>query len=517
MQIALAFAFSQYSAVAYWAHVAGFASGLAVAAALVAAKVVPRHRAGEPAPAGGSRLAAALAAVAPARGGAAAYLELAGAPGGMEPMRAESGGGAFGPARPGKREDFFGPTQDDAATRVAAIVAAAEAGDTDKAVALTRRELRILGKRAAEPAGFIRIGDALYHAGVYPIALEAWSAFIARADAADARLPEVKYRAGMVAACYLRDFEKARPFLADAAESHERDDRRAAARKELDAVTTNLDRTSVDIDSNLLSGPCAVIRQTAEVVNVAEIGRIAAKATGKAYADMTHLLRRSVGFVATDLDPIKARMLAVELQEKGIPVLIVPMDKLVVLPPAVKVDWAAVTSTGLELHPAGEAPDATVAKGWNDVFYVSAGVVGFTRERKVEDHFRPHGPRPMAAGFGAAAFYAQNAEPSYTTRDEHYENVVVDVFTLNPFSCHRLVEESISFAGSPQAATHSQHLNFVQLVTDLIAFGGNLPANEGLTLVASDAPERRWRGLTFNGIRDFEKYNYWRLQLEQYG
>ena len=119
-------------------------------------------------------------------------------------------------------------------------------------------------------------------------------------------------------------------------------------------------------------------------------------------------------------------------------------------------------------------------------------------------------------GFGMGAVRMSSGS-GFRYKEERYQQVVFDVFTLNPFECFRLTEGKIDFRGAPQAQTQSAKLNYRRLIRDFLAHGGNVPVNRGVELVATDAPLGRWKGVTFNSMSDFERYNYWRLQLEQYG
>ena len=511
LQVLYATLLSSLTPVAYGAHIAGFACGVAGAIVLracgMAGRSVQAYEGAEAAP----------------------EVEPFGAPSGGQALFLEAGGPEFAAAgAPGRsvageafstamlREMKEVRAVLDPGDRVQAILDAAAAGQAEKAAELTRTELRITGKKAAEPFAFARIGDALHRKGVYPMAFEAYLAFITRTPAEDARLPEIKFRAGMVASRYLRDYEKATLYLRDAADFHEREDRKAAAAKELDAIEANLGRTSVSQeDGALLSGPCAVIRQTAGTINIADVGRKVCTATGGAFADATMLIRGSVGFLAKDVDALKAKQLATQLQAMDIPVLVLPMDKLVVLPPALQIGWAAVLPEGIQLR--REAGDAeTLLRKWDEIFYVSVGHVSFTRQRRVEDPFAPRQMTQFGGGLGHGVEISGGG-PSWTYKDESFESIVLDVFALDPFECYRCIEHQMSFAGSPRYRSPSLRANMAQVASDMLAFGQGLPCNEGLGLLASDAPERRWRGMTFDSVREFEQYNYWRLQLEQYG
>jgi len=481
------------SNVAYWAHVAGFLTGVAVAGLLLAFGVVKKP----------------IAAAAPIRQGRrpvrlpdaetlrpatdADYLE-------VEPAAAAREG-----PRQAPEEAFAGAAGDDAAGRAEAIVAAVSSGELSKALAMTRVEMHKAGLRASPPTSLVAIADAFYQRKVHGVAFELYGEFIRRAPAGDFRLPEVKFRAGMVAARHLRDYEAARAFLSDVARCHGREERRALAEKEVETVNARLAVVAVQSEDALVSSPCAIVRRTAGPINLPEVGALVARESGKALADVTRLLRASVGFVATDLEPLKAKSVAARLQEMGVPVLVIPADKLVALPMAREARWAGVRPDGIQLGAAGDG-SAPAPRKWEEVFFASIGKVVTEKNRP-----SPFGPEQHHRG----QFMDVPIQGDFAV--ERSEKLVFDIFTLNPFQCFRLTSESASTAyAGPNGEARLQR-NFARLVSDFVACGASVPTNGGPVLAALDAPARRWKGLTFDSIYDFDCYNYWRLQLEQYG
>lgn len=504
MQVLLAVVFGEYSNVAYGAHIGGFAVGLAATLVLMSLGVVKPIRAAVRSGASGGKLVDEFDVDSGGSGRVQVYRDRAG---GVNVLAAESTLVAAG------------QVSADSGARVRAILDWVSAGETDRAVQATQLELRLPGKRAADLPSLAKIADAFYQNGVYAMAFHVYDAFIARATPGNPLLPEVEFRAGIIASRDLRDFAAAKRLLADAAKRHESAERRAQAERELRRIEANLERTSIDSAGGLLEGPCAVIRQTAGMVNISEIGRIVSQAVKRPLADVTRLLKGSVGFVGTGLDPVQAKAVAAQLQEMGVPVLVVPEDKLVALPAARELTWAAVGQEGLTLR-AGGGEAEPIEKKWDDVFYISAGRVAFTSQKRVVDDLggstmtRRYGGIGLG-GMGAGVPMEPESKWRYVERKE--VKIVCDIFTLNPFACLRGVDGKVDFRGSPQGATMSSHLNFMRLVSDIVAYGRGVPVNEGVKVVAANASERRWRSVTFNSIADFERYNYWRLQLEQYG
>jgi membrane associated rhomboid family serine protease len=497
LQIVLAIMVGSESSVALWAHIGGFAAGLTVTLILFMLKVIKAPP--KPAVRIDSPLARAAADAGVLRGPVDRPFQTGGAGGGVVTTRVVESG----------------TLSADASRRIEDIFGALSGGETQKAVRLAQLELKIPRKAAAEPWALARVADAFYQGGVHAVSFRVYEEVIRRMAADDARLPEMKFRAAIIAARHLEDHNAARRLFEEVIRSHQRDDRVKLARRELSRIESNLARTGVEEAMGLLQGPCAVIRQTSEMVNVAAVGRLVAQASGKPLADVTRLVKSSVGFLATGLPPVQAKQLASQLQEMDIPALVIPEEKLVALPNAFEVAWAAASPEGVRLR---AADGGEVSKGYDGIFYASCGIVGFTTRKRVADDFAiGSGPRYAAVGIGHMSAVPVEDGPRFTYKDIRTNKLVFDIFTLDPFVCYRLIEEKIDFRGSPHAVTASAHLNFRRLISDFVALGRGVPANEGVHLVAADAPARKWRRLTFGSIADFERYNYWRLQLEQYG
>jgi len=484
--------------VAYWAHIGGFVAGLAATLILISLRVV-KHP---------GSLAAGAGEPERAGGGMVDGIE-------FEPGASLARAGEGRVSVPRVVDSVKLPA--DPARRIDDILEAVSSGKLGEAVNLARVELRIPRKRAADPWQLARVADRFYRKGSHPMALHVYQEVLKRLDPADTRIPEIEFRAGIIASRHVRDGAEARRLLADAARRHDDPKKRSAAQEELARVEENLARTGATGEGGLLEGPCAVIRQTAGPLNICEIGRLVAGETGRPMADVTRLLRGSGGFVATGLTPVEAKRLAARLQERDIPALVIPEEKLIALPCAQEVTWAAVTPEAVEVR----TQDGPVeSRSWERIYYASAGLVEFTTRKRVPDQLSSMGPRHyggFSIGMGQVGYVETDGGPHWKYEETRVEKLVFDVFTLEPFACRRLVEGKVDLAGSPQAVTQSSRLNFRRLIADFLAHGREVPVNEGVRLVAAGAPRRDWRNVTFNSIRDFERYNYWRLQLEQYG
>lgn len=507
LQIFLALVVGGNSGVGYWAHIAGFACGVATVVPLILAKLIKRP---DQSPERTLSLLYADGGRGPAGHDDAGQGRAASGPPDTDPRMETQWHAADG--------THVMPGEVSPAERCEAVLATIADGKMEQAVEMALVEFHMMGARAADAGALARLADAFYREKVYPVAFEFYSAFIRKADPGDPRLPEVKLRAGMTASRHLRDYDGAKPLLMEAVGPHNTLSRRALASHELSAIEANLARVFVGDESALHSGPCAVIRHAGGTVNVPVVGRLVSQATGQPFADVTKLLRGSTGFVAADVDAVTAKGLAIRLSEMGIPVLVIPNDKLVLLPPARPVKWLSVDAAGISWQTGGAEGEGGTA-AWAEVYCATAGLVSFVVDRNNSSYYAE--VDDSITGLSALVG-AEPPQPGYggvetRSREVRVERQVMDIFTLSPFRCLRVIEGNLTFKGSAQGDTMSLHRNFCHLASAIIAHGRQVSTTEGVRLLAGDAPPGRWRAATFNSAADFERYNYWRLQLEQYG
>jgi len=533
LQVIYAVAFGPEAVVAYWAHVTGFACGLAATGAGLLVGAIGRPEWAQPALVEGKVERTPNGArtedltVVSRRGDSGFSVERQVERRAARPLEAgemaafvegsgeeKEGQGAGGRESLLKIDCYWFPKEP--AARVESIIKAISAKDMAKAIAGVQLTLRLARVRGGDLSDLVSIADAFYQAKAYPFAFELYREFIARAKLEDARLPEVKFRAGMTAGRFLRLYVAALPLLEDAARTHDREDRVKMAQREIEAIRANLNRTAAEADGALLSGPCTIIRQESGPVDVSTVGKLVSRTAGKALADVTQMLRSSVGIVATEVEPMVAVKLANALQEIDVPVLVVPTDKLVALPPARSVNWVGVSAAGMEFRTGG-ADSQVVSKGWDEVFYVSGGRISFEETRFTgpgDDSWggSPVSPSAFSPGVTAHQWGAVGGWMRESRKNE--EKALVDVFTLDPYECYRLTDGDTSFSRAGQSRPH-RSLN--RFMWDFFAFASAVSTNDGAWLHALEVPSQRWRGLSFDSAADFDRYNYWRLQLEQYG
>ncbi len=404
----------------------------------------------------------------------------------------------------------------DGEQRTKAITAAIAAGDLPRAIVGVRLELRCGRFKQTDVGTLVILADAFHKSRVHPVAFEVYQEFLTRAAPDDVRRPEVAFRAGLTAARHLRLYAAALPLLEKAADSHEEPQKAAMAAAEAMALKEALAVVVPQTDDMLLSGPVTVLRRTSGRIDISKVGRIVSETGGRALADVTQMLRSSVGIIAADLEPIVAKRVAGRLQEEGVPAMIIPADRLVALPAAESVRLAGVDRRGIHLAVAGKGTPV-VLKQWDKVFYASAGRV---RSQRMKTAFVDTGVEWRTGFYGGMG--VKSGAPGwsidpYRKRTEVVENTTVDIFTLDPFQCYRFVDGETGFLTLEVDRTQKRHSRLCDFMCEFLGCGIGVPIGEGAWISALDVTERRWRELTFDSITNFDRYNYWRLQLEQYG
>jgi len=195
---------------------------------------------------------------------------------------------------------------------------------------------------------------------------------------------------------YLKDYAAAEEALREILAADMEPQRHEAAQAELDRIAVLLAQVSSARASD--EGVCAVIRQTDAQFDLPAVGRIVARATGQAFADVTRALRCSVGMVARGLPPASGEKLARQLQTAGVPVLVVPEDKLVGLPVLATAVCGIADAEGVKFALGG---DEVVGRQWDKVHLVTCGRVARREDKPVETQSLDF-PLPFGFSFGLA-------------------------------------------------------------------------------------------------------------------
>ena len=317
-----------------------------------------------------------------------------------------------------------------------------------------------------------------------------------------ARNPEVCFRLGILFSRRFHDYDQALNYLTLAAQRHPRSDRVARAQEEISRIQENLAR--VDASAATLEGTgqqAWVVRQTDEPLDLAAVGRLAAREAGLLMADVTAELRRSRGVVLAGAPMEVARRVAQGLQEMGVAVLVIGEEDLISLPEVRRARRLTISPEGVRFEVGREV----LEQPWSRVYFVVAGQL---------EEGEPATTRPLVEGGyygGGRSSRRYQHRPSTERRF-----VVLDFFLLEPWQRVRVEEGGSRFevlaSEGPTRRTRRPE-EFVQALTELAP---DLSANEFLHLLAAGGYQREVRRFRFDSELAFDAYCHWLLQLEEH-
>ena len=253
-----------------------------------------------------------------------------------------------------------------------------------------------------------------------------------------------------------------------------------------------------------LAGKCAVIHTGEGSINITQIGRVVAKATGTPLSDVTRRMRTTKGFVATGLDAAKAGGLADELAGMGARVLVLPEGDCVPLPPPVRMRRIVIDRDGLDCEAYTWDQTAGLRARWEEVFLVSAGRLALERVSE------------GAAEERSSSNPFERFVPNLAT--DRYNEFLLDIILFKSWRRLRLDYNMSAYAFQKFERQPDEAFQAVRsCVQCLLAYGRDVPMNRGVALLASRNEGREWEGLTFLNKLDFDSYTHWLVQLVRYG
>jgi len=345
---------------------------------------------------------------------------------------------------------------------------------------------------------------ALVRRARYGSALHAFERYLAQYPFG-AEAIEMKLNGALVYRDYAKNYARAAELLSQVADSG---DSRCApiAQKELDTVKRLLDQTvAMPADSRLLEGPCTIIRQTHARINIMDVGRLIADELKVPLVDVTGRIRRSVGILASGVDPLKARRLAAKLQQKGIPVLVVPDKNLVDLPPAKYARAGVFSDTRASFILKG---DKTVERPWDLVSLITCGTVSYRTQKEIRVMPRTY-DAPMVGPYGM-----RMTQPRKEIRVETKSRLVADFFLLSPYERIRMREQDY-LPWMERAETRAADYTTLRAMLRQVAVQcGRTRVDRGVQILSESRQD--WRGLDFSGERSFDQYSFWQLQLAEF-
>jgi len=359
------------------------------------------------------------------------------------------------------------------------------------------------------------IAEEFFKRKTYDMALNAYGRLV-KLYPGSPDISLARFRLAMLYSRYLKDYVTAKKYLNEVVQFDYDGGRVDAAQKELETINEILNKTSVVSQGKpkLLSGPCSIIRQTDDKINIMDVGRLVSSALKVPMVDVTTKLKKSIGFVAQGVDASVAKRLANMLQKMNIPVLVVPDSELVDIPGVQPANKLSVSDEGvLFFLKAG----CQIHKKWEDFYFISCGKVEFTYGSK--GYAGPkYGDFPMIAiSGGGIPRDLTGVYSSYTPAPQSKREYkpVVDFFVLNPYEHFRLREDKLISRGTLQNQDYTTGPNFENVMRVILKKGKNIPVNKGVHLLFQ--PSANWSRLQFSSEQAFNDYNHWQLQIVAYG
>jgi len=266
-------------------------------------------------------------------------------------------------------------------------------------------------------------------------------------------------------------------------------------------------------DPDTLRGECALLYAGNRPLDVRRVGRLVAEAVKRPLPDVTREIRVSRGLLARGVPADLARELARKLVEAGAPTIILPEHILRDDPPMMRMARARFDAAGLSCDAYQWDRTEPIEVRWGDILLVScARFVAREVHRAATDDHDAAEEKDTGLGF---VFTSPARRPKLETRERR--EFVMDFFCNAPRLCLRLDENTAAYALVEVGSITGGPRAFYQAARSIVRHAPDLPINEGVRLLADNAPSELWEPLTFEDKRDFEAYNRWLLQLARHG
>lgn len=235
------------------------------------------------------------------------------------------------------------------------------------------------------------------------------------------------------------------------------------------------------------TGGCAVLRETDELYDVGQLGRIAAKYMGIPVADATRRIRQTRGVLARNLDRDRAVEMAKAVTAAGVPAFAVSEEKTGGLPEALMAGSCGCNSKGMEFE-LGDGRKAFVA--WNEVAVIAAARVDEKDQALSLFDLDPSGPK----------------SPAVLTHERLTQTTLIDVVTNGKSMRFRVARQEAVQGGAGDISS----AGFREFAASCLKNRGAAPVNKGLSVIAKRGS---WGYLAFDNPASYEEYLWWLLQV----
>jgi len=271
-------------------------------------------------------------------------------------------------------------------------------------------------------------------------------------------------------------------------------------------------RSAAVPDRAKLVGPCTVIYAGRGEMEVRRVGRLAAETVKMPLPDVTRQMRTSKGFLAAGLPSDQAASLAERAEkELGAPILVIPDDACVPLPPAMRMRQAVIDADGIRCEAYTWNLTERVTANWDAVFLVCCGRI--RTEQVVEDR----DAAPVRTGF-----FVRPTPLATNVQHEYLVDIVLFEQDENGgaegWRRLRLDQNTSAFSLTEMKHDPSERTGALyRCAVNLDRYAAAVPKNAGVGLLASGAADAAWEPFTFLNKQDFDMYARWLLQLVRYG
>jgi len=263
------------------------------------------------------------------------------------------------------------------------------------------------------------------------------------------------------------------------------------------------------------TSPRLVIRQTSDKLPVAQIAKVVAYFSNSLALDVTRRLRNTGWILAWDLDHKAAMALAEQLQNLGVPVLVLPTSQMVTLPPVEKAKLCAPMNNGLQISTRLGTKPETVLLPWDDIKMVIAGFVK-------KSTYQPAGTNPFGGfggigvgglGGGFSGGRLRNVDMSPAVRPAKIEQVqIIDLVSASGDVRYRMYDGDTVI----KYREKTRHDFSALARMFLIGSKGRARANEAAYLIAGRQKIRGWQEFVFTDFDQFDTYVFWQLNLHKF-
>jgi hypothetical protein len=242
-----------------------------------------------------------------------------------------------------------------------------------------------------------------------------------------------------------------------------------------------------------------LIHQTEETLPVPLAARIIARKSGRSFLEVTTRLRAFPGILWEGSDLATAQSLALELEEHGVWVLILPKRLWLESPRPFPVKRIDIASEGLSCTPwRGEE----FFVPWGQVALLACGAIAWRRSELREK----------------TPFQDSNVEIVYPPLPVLYEastqegsSWLFDLYGLDPLRHLRIDPDRFDFRVLEERLAPTRAENFFRFVTELTRHAPDIPVTSGLLNFLEGAEQE----ILFPDPQRFERYCCWYLNLTQ--